>query len=225
MTPNDALPLQGTLGNSGLIDALRLASQQQTYCSIQVAGAPTSGEIHLANGQILIKGAADPNQRQQEINAVFAMLRASLSESGAFRLVPLSHSPNADSTPRMAVEAAIYSATTNPTTESAPPAAVPTQPVAAPTADQSPATAQAPSSAAPALDLAAEPVVTVQTPPATSTTQPERRIRASQLRKILRSGGSISEHLPTEPESTTAPGAEPNRNAALRELIGQLATN
>lgn len=222
MTPSDSLPLSGTLGNSGLIDALRLAAQQNTYCTIQVAGAPTSGEIHLASGQILIKGAADPEHRQHEINAVFAMLRASLSESGAFRLVPLSHSPNADSTPRIAVEAAVYSATTNPTTASAPPAATPAQPVAA--AQSAVAPAPAAPIGAPAATAQAQPGPPVLTP-AANAAQPERRVRASQLRKILRSGGSISEHLPTEATESTASGEQPTRNAALRELIGQLATD
>ena len=224
MNPTDALTLSGTLGNSALVDTLRLAAQQNTYCTIQVAGAPTSGEIHLANGQILIKGAADPDQRQQEINAVFAMLRASLSETGAFRLVPLSHSPSADSTPRMAVEAAIYSATTNPT--AAPAQTSPAATAPAPAAPASAASTTAPADVATPTPLrppADDPATAVVTPQATA--QPERRVRASQLRKILRSGGSITEHLPTASEAPTGASEQPDRNAALRELIGQLATD
>ena len=49
-----------------------------------------------------------------------------------------------------------------------------------------------------------------------------RRVRASQLRQILRDGGSLDDHLPGAP---TEKSGSTSRSSALRELIGQLAND
>ena len=223
MTANEALALSGTLGSSALLDALRRIASQHTYCTIQVANGALTREIHLANGEILISNAADPAKRQQEIDAVFEIIRNSLSGTGAFRLVPLSNVPNADSSPRIQVEAAIMTATRLPAAPM--PSAAPA-PVAPAPAAGTPASA-APAVSAPAPTAGDAPVApTPLTPPTAETSaapeEPSRRVRASQLRQILRDGGSLNDHLPGAP---TERSGSTSRSSALRELIGQLAND
>ena len=221
MTANEALALSGTLGSSALLDALRRIASQHTYCTIQVANGALTREIHLANGEILISNAADPAKRQQEIDAVFEVILNSLSGTGAFRLVPLSNVPSADSSPRIQVEAAIMTATrlpAAPMTSAAPVAPAP----AAGTPESG-----APAVSTPAPTAGDAPVApTPLTPPTAETSaapeEPSRRVRASQLRQILRDGGSLNDHLPGAP---TERSGSTSRSSALRELIGQLAND
>lgn len=120
-------------------------------------------------------------------------------------LAPLSNIPNADATPRIQVEAAIMSAT-----KTAAPA---------PTAASIPAGTAAPAAATHVIDVADPSPTPVA---AMAPQESPRRIRASQLRRILREGGSLEEHLPEEPKELAG---TPSRGSALRELIGQLAVD
>lgn len=221
MTPEIPLPLSGLLGNSSLIDTLRNAATLHAYCTIQVAGSPTSGEISMANGHILLEDAADPTLRKQAMEQILTVIGASFRESGAFRLVPLSNTKNADSLVRLQVEAAIQSAMARASGAPAAPPATPVLP-ASPT----------PLQTAPLGTAPAQPTVDAPRKPATATAatpqrkqQPVRRVRASQLRKVLQEGGTLSEHLPETQETAPRPDAPVSRSAALRELIGQLATD
>lgn len=222
MTEPNGLALSGALGGDNLLNALRAAAQLNTYATVQIAGAPTSGEMHLANGEILITDAADPAQRQQAFATIFGLIQASQTESGAFRFVPLSNVSHADSVPRIQVAAAISSASQGanqpaPTAPAAAPVAAAPAATSAPTPAAEPIASPAPSPAVAPVP-APSPIHASTAPPAA----PERRIRASQLRKLLREGGSINDHLPQTPEvASTAP----SRSSALRELIGQLATD
>lgn len=231
MTSTAALPLEGTLGDRSLLNALTIAAARHAYCTVQIAGNQLSGEIQIANGAILIENAGDPAARQECIDSVFSLVRLSITQSGAFRLTPLTNMMNADATARLQISAAIKSATqpagqpdpaVQPVPQPEPVAQVATTPASQPIAE-APVAAPTPAvSTAPA-----------QQAPSTSTSHtagrvpaPEgRRLRASQIRQILRDGGSISDYLPPEPVVEVADEQSPTRDGALRELITQLASN
>ena len=231
MTPAASLPLEGTLGDNSLLSLLATAAARHAYCTVQIAGNQLSGEIQIANGAIVIENPGDAVARQKSIDSVFALVRLSTTQSGAFRLTPLTNLANADSTARLQMSAAIDSATqpagqpdpaVQPVPQPEPVAQVATtpasQPIAeAPVAAPTPAVSTAPAQQAPSASTSH----TTGHVPA-----PEgRRLRASQIRQILRDGGSISDYLPPEPVVEVADEQSPTRDGALRELITQLASD
>lgn len=170
--PSRALPLKGDLGTEALLDALGLAAAHNVYCTIQISGATTSGTLHLANGAILVHGAADADTRQRSISAIIGLVHASLHDAGSFRIGPLTSVPSADAVPRIQVAAAVETARKS-----------------------------------------------------TRPSAPSPRIRASQLRRILREGGNISDYLPQQPTTQDRSSEAASRSNALKELIGQLAAD
>lgn len=225
------LPLSGELGGRDLFEVLEIAAARNAYCTIQIVGSTGTSELFVANGQIMVPNATAPDvaSRQRALESVMTILRSAPTDSGAFRLVPLSGVPNADSIPRIQVATALQRVGHTHSPQAATSVRTPAlpHPQTVPTTAQAerPAQVSAPTTPQPAL-AAAGAALKPTNGVGRSDHQAPRRFRASQLRRILREGGNLSEHLPEPPRTDQVVDTrEPQRAEALRSLIGELASD
>ena len=211
-----------------LVEELRRAAVAHAYCRIELAQPAGSGFV-VANGQLVIgvplAAGETPSVQHATIVAARTLLAGAIAAQTTFRISPLVDVPNADALPHVAIDSLLPTvaepgvSATNATDSALPPPPISAPPVPSQAPMSEPALLSPSATTAPA-----PPVADVAPTPSRPLADevPPRRIRASQLRRILREGGSLDDHLGEAPQPATE--IEPSRSAALRELIGELAS-
>lgn len=226
MASQQVLTLAGPLSGNGLTTLLLTAAERHMYASVIIESGSANGTIHVVNGQIALVGADDVRTMRIAQNELTSLLRASIgSSTGTFRCAPLTNIENAHDFRSVGVQQ-VLNAVGAISTAGPAPDLTPRRTAAPDAATLIPAE---PAPAAPATNPqhTADPAVTAAAAAVASpVAEPERQIRASQLRKILRLKGTAKppiedssvEKILDEPDSTV------DRAAALRSVIRDLAS-